>query len=119
MPTFYKPTPRLLQKRMAKAGIAQTDRAENAIVKRRSLGRCEVVEVAGSVKILFRCERRANHIHHLKAGIGRRNVGDSITALCKLHVCDQCHREIHGHVLRPVNGIDHEDARRVRYERIT
>jgi hypothetical protein len=57
-------------------------------------------------------------VHHLKSGIGRRNVGDSISARCKLHVCDNCHSEIHGHVLKPINERDRYEAATVRYERV-
>lgn len=119
--TNWKPRPKLLDKRQVKAEIAAADRAENARVKARSGGQCEV-RVS---RILFdghpaaiRCPRRASHVHHLISGIGRRNRGPSIETAHKLHVCEACHEEIHGHVLVPVDGTQREDAATVRYERV-
>ena len=111
-----KPRPRLLEKRAAKAAIEQMDMDENRKVKQRSGGRCEV-QVIGKA-IIWRCPLRASHVHHLMGGIGRRNVGRSITAECKLHVCERCHEELHGHVLKPTNYYEREDAASVRYERV-
>lgn len=121
MPPLTKPRPRLLDKRQQKADLAMIDRAENAKVKARSEGRCEVWEVIrlGSSTAHHPCRRRASHVHHLISGIGRRNRGDSIKAAHKLHVCDKCHGEIHGHVLTPVNATERESAATVRYERCT
>jgi len=120
-----KPRPRLLEKRDKQAATNALDRAENAKVKQRSGGQCEVLTVTTRLKSDFwicvtprRCHLRASHVHHLISGIGRRNVGRSITAECKLHVCDRCHEEIHGHVLKPVNDYEKEAAATVRYERI-
>jgi len=127
-----KPRPRLLEKRDKQAATNALDRAENAKVKQRSGGQCEVREmfrvdrweserVTGEPTWRYlphRCALRASHVHHLISGIGRRNVGRSITAECKLHVCDRCHEEIHGHVLKPVNDYEKEAAATVRYERI-
>lgn len=117
-----KPRPKLLSKREAKANVAKEDRAENAKVKARSKGQCEVLYqrrevIDGKVRAERRCARRAGHIHHLIAGIGRRNIGESIKAPHKLHVCENCHIEIHGHVLTTVNEQDRYDAATVRYER--
>lgn len=116
-----KPRPKLLERREAKAQIAAIDRAENAKVKARSNGQCEVIvlripnapEVGG-----WLCHRRAGHIHHLISGIGRRNVGKSIEADHKLHVCELHHEEIHGHVLKPTDEATRYDAATVRYERV-
>ena len=107
-----KPRPRLLDKRDAAATVRTKSAIEDAKVKRRSGLRCEV-RVRGA-----RCWRYANHIHHLIAGIGRRNRGSSILAEHKLHTCAECHRQITGHVLKPVNAIDREAAKSVRYERV-
>jgi hypothetical protein len=117
-----KPRPKLLEKRDKQAATNALDRSENAKVKQRSGGQCEV-RVCRESKQFFgrdinRCPLRASHVHHLISGIGRRNVGKSITAECKLHVCDRCHEEIHGHVLKPVNATEREAAATVRYERV-
>ena len=112
-----KPRPKLLDKRTVAREVAKIDRDENAEVKKRSGGRCEVLEVIMS-RSTFRCCWRASHIHHLISGIGRRNRGVSILAEHKLHVCADCHREIHGHVLNPINATEREDAATVRYKRV-
>lgn len=119
-----KPRPKLLDKREAKADVRKVDRDENAKVKARSQGQCEVREVIAygndgkPIRFLI-CHRRAGHIHHLISGIGRRNIGLSIKASAKLHVCELHHSEIHGHVLKPVDAICRYDAATVRYERIS
>jgi hypothetical protein len=120
MSTLAKPRPKLLDKRKAKADLAKIDRDENAKVKARSGGRCEVLVVLTDVRSggLGRCPLRASHVHHLISGIGRRNRGVSIEAAHKLHVCERCHAEIHGHVLKPVNDYEREAAATVKYERI-
>lgn len=114
-----KPRPKLLDKREKKADVAKEDRAENAKVKARSSGMCEVWEVFTRVDggSMMRCHRRAGHIHHLRSGIGVRNRGESIKARCKLHVCEMHHEEIHGHVLKPTDEATRYDAATVRYER--
>lgn len=120
-----KPRPKLLTKRDAARERDATDRRENLTVKSRSGGRCEVLTIVAFVTalgrdrdVIGRCPLRASHIHHLISGIGRRNVGASIEAAHKLHVCDRCHAEIHGHVLVPVNQTERESAATVRYERV-
>ena len=125
MSALAKPRPKLLEKRQAKADLAKIDRDENTKVKARSGGRCEVLVVLASATwqaarkdAMGRCPLRASHVHHLISGIGRRNVGKSITADAKLHVCERCHSEIHGHVLKPVNATEREAAATVKYERI-
>ena len=121
-----KPRPRMLDKLDAKRAREATDRAENVKVKARSGGQCEVqtlkqVRYGGMSMgrpMAIRCALRASHIHHLISGIGRRNVGKSIEAAHKLHVCERCHDKIHGHVLIPVNQYEREAAATVRFERI-
>ena len=113
-----KPRPRLLEKRPAKAETAKVDRDENFKVRMRSQGWCEVRVLERGFAGLLLCRRRGSHVHHLISGIGRRNVGKSIEAAHKLHVCDRCHEEIHGHVLKPVNEYERHDASTVRYERV-
>jgi hypothetical protein len=117
MSAIPKPRPKLLDKREASARKLALEIAENKRVKARSQGFCEAVilDRGGGQR---RCHRRAGHVHHLVSGIGRRNVGVSILAEHKLHVCDQHHEEIHGHVLKPVNEQERYDAATVRYERI-
>lgn len=114
-----KPRPQLLATRERKSQIAAQDRAENAKVKARSKGQCEVRTRVGVRTVMVpRCYRRAAHIHHLKSGIGRRNVGDSVLSKCKLHVCELHHSEIHGHVLKPTDEATRYDAATVVYERM-
>lgn len=125
-PPISKPRPKLLDKREAKAKVCAEDRAENAKVKARSGGWCEVsgyhfgdgpIHVAPN-GFHWRCRRRGAHIHHLISGMGRRNVGKSIKAEHKLHVCELHHEEIHGHVLKPTSEETRYDAATVRYERV-
>lgn len=115
-----KPRPKLLEQRETKAAISTQDRAENAKVKQRSGGQCEVqmLWISPSETFPKRCPLRASHVHHLISGIGRRNRGVSILAAHKLHVCERCHSEIHGHVLKPINATEREAAATVRYERV-
>ena len=120
MSALAKPRPKLLDKRDAKRLMNAIDRQQNDEVKQRSGGRCEVLVVLTDVRSggLGRCPLRASHVHHLISGIGRRNRGVSIEARSKLHVCERCHAEIHGHVLKPVNATEREAAATVKYERI-
>jgi hypothetical protein len=117
-----KPRPKLLEKREAKADRDRIDREQNALVKQRSGGQCEALiglsSMIAKAATFRRCARRASHVHHLISGIGRRNVGESIEAAHKLHVCDNCHAEIHGHVLKPENEMERSDAATVVYERV-
>lgn len=118
-----KKRPKLLDKRDVQANVRAEDRAENAKVKQRSGGQCEVVisKLTNPFWIIARidrrCVRRASQIHHLRSGIGIRNRGTSIKASAKLHVCDAHHSEIHGHVLKPSNEAERYEASTVRYER--
>lgn len=105
---FPKPRPRKLEK-LDRTKIRETlDRAENAKVKARSGGRCEMAEMTPRTNICSpvswkpeRCARRAIHIHHKLSGIGVRGRGPSALAENKLHVCQRCHSDIHAHVLVP------------------
>lgn len=124
--SLQKPRPKLLDRQDVARENKATDRTENAKVKKRSGGRCEVAlpmfifhDTNVATLTLTRCERRAAHVHHLISGIGRRNRGVSILAEHKLHVCAKCHREIHGHVLNPQNATaEREAASTVTYERV-
>lgn len=125
-----KPRPKLLDKREQRAALAATDRIERASCRKRSGGRCEVMEYVGPAgwraTVAFvlgvnfrRCPRRASENHHLIGGIGRKNKGRSILAAHRLDVCDRCHEEITGHVLRAVGTpVEREAADTVRYERV-
>lgn len=123
MTAIPKPRPRLLSKREAQADVRAIDRRENLKVKARSKGQCEIrivyfAAAGGFSKVFWRCPQRAGHVHHLRSGIGIRNRGESITAKAKIHVCEQHHEEIHGHVLKPTNEQDRYDAARVRFTRV-
>lgn len=97
-----KPRPRALEKKdRAKRKQSIEDR-ENAKVKARSGGQCEVKEAThGSNESIWthRCRKQARHIHHLLSGMGRRGVRESALAQNKLHVCSEDHELIHRHVL--------------------
>lgn len=119
--TNWKPKPRLLERRARRAAVTAEDRKQNDLVKIRSGGACEVRTVVThhSHVTSIRCLRRAVHVHHLISGMGRRNIGKSILAAHKLHVCDLDHADIHGHVLVPVDFLTREDAATVVYSRVT
>ena len=116
-----KPKPRILEKRDQAADLVKLERAEDAKVRARSCGRCEMRE--SIVRFVFRCERHASSIHHLRSGSGRRRVGISVLAEHKLHVCDGprgCHPLITGHVLVPLGSyVVRECANTVIYQRRT
>ena len=120
MPAIPKPRPRLLEKRDRASATAAIDRAERAKCRKRSGGKCEVVEAICNTlgqRVQFRCGCFATHNHHLLGGIGRRNRGASILAAHRIDVCKECHAELHGHVLQPV-GEGREDAATVCFERV-
>ncbi|MFH1558777.1 MAG: hypothetical protein ABII76_28625 [Pseudomonadota bacterium] len=119
-----KPRARKLEKSDRAKATAKLDRAENARVRKRSGGRCEMTErfarfigsVHGSVHADLRCCRRAaGDPHHLIKGYGQRNVGPSIWAEWKLATCPDCHSDIHNAVLVPVDK--KADAATIIYER--
>jgi hypothetical protein len=77
---------------------ARIDRLENAKVRKRSEGRCEVVVIGEG-----RCHRRATEVHHLISGNGKRAVGPSLLMEHKQHVCagiGGCHPKITEHKLK-------------------
>lgn len=124
-----KPTPKLIDKKKARADVAAIDRRENLKVKKRSGGLCEVQvwlppserrRLPGELPVAkySLCMGLAvGEPHHLISGIGRRNVGKSIKAEHKLAVCRKCHAEIHGHVLKPENEANRYDASKIRFVR--
>lgn len=97
---FPKPVPALIEKTQKQLAVASLEASENAEVRFRSGGVCEVTTLQDGVPI--RCRRRATDIHHMIGGWGRRGRGISALALHKQHVCRWCHREISGHVLQHV-----------------
>jgi hypothetical protein len=104
--TFFKhdETPAKVVKAKRASTRAATDEKESDKVKARSKGQCEVIEAipnAWSKKsfTLKRCPKRALHVHHLLGGIGVRGRGKSALAENKLHLCIDCHSDIHAHVL--------------------
>lgn len=101
---FPKPRPAALSKADRRTALVKRDTAENAKVKRRSAGRCEVEILyrGGGAVEYARCERRAVHVHHRRGGIGVRGVNDSALARYKVAVCPACHTAIHNHTLVPV-----------------
>ena len=114
MPAFPKPRPRALEKADRRKAIDATDKAENAKVKARSGGQCEMrvwlltfpkTRSQPACKVLGLCERRAIHIHHLLGGIGVRGRGESALAKNKLHLCAKCHSDIHAHILQPRGNV--------------
>jgi len=105
--TFPKPRPVALERKDRRTARKAADEAENKIVRARSGGRCQLVE---RYIRLYPCMRRAVHIHHRLPGIGVRGRGKSALAENKLHLCIECHRDIHSHVLVP----DGEYFRRIK-----
>lgn len=118
-----KPRPRLLMKREAQSKVKTQDQQERDTCHVRSGRKCEVkVDIGvfeGPVLFYRRCNRPVSENHHLIGGIGRRNKGRSILAAHRLDCCTQCHKDITGNVLVPIDGTKKEDAATVRYERRT
>jgi len=115
-----KPRARKLEKSDRAKAKAKLDRAENAKVRKRSGGRCEVLSCGMAWTLygwtLQRCQRRAvGDPHHLIKGYGQRNVGPSIWAEWKLATCKECHSDIHNAVLVPMDK--KADGLHVVYER--
>ena len=83
---FPKPFPQVLERQERRACQQARERLENATVRQRSGGRCEVV--LGE----RRCRKRGREIHHLVGGNGRRGRGKSVLATHKIHACADHHR---------------------------
>lgn len=102
---FAKGKPKVITKREEKAQLKAQDDKERKRCHVRSGGRCEVKEVIpkpeASLIVTKRCKGKAVHNHHLKGGVGRRNVGDSILAEHRLDTCQKCHQDIEAEVLVP------------------
>lgn len=114
-----KPQPRILEKREKKAALDAKDRAERKKCRIRSSGRCEVIVQTAlpecSMLRVKRCQRRAQHNHHLISGSGRRNIGPSILAAHRLDCCSLCHQLIEAAVYYPVDQSEAIYAEKVRY----
>lgn len=84
-----KGTPRAILKEKRVKVKQDIEDEQNAIVKARSGGRCEVREraVRDEHAETKRCKRDAREVHHCLGGIGRRGVRESALAQNKLHVC--------------------------------
>lgn len=98
---LQKPRPRALLKQDRVKAKQSIEVRENAIVKKRSKGQCEVRERYADSIVPYRCMRQARHVHHLLGGSGKRGIGDSALAHNKLHVCEADHDLIHQHILQP------------------
>ena len=83
---FPKPVPQFVERQERRACQQARERLENAAVKERSGGRCEVV--LGET----RCRKAGREVHHLLGGYGRRGRGDSVLAAYKVHTCVEHHR---------------------------
>ena len=83
---FPKPFPHIFERQERRACQQARERRENATVKQRSSGRCEVV-LDGR-----RCRKAGREVHHLLGGHGRRGRGDSALATHKVHTCVSHHR---------------------------
>lgn len=86
-----------------RTALAKVERVENAKVKARSGGRCEVVVADrrtgwGGGICVYPCVNTATQVHHMIGGRGRRGVGISALAEHKQDVCDQCHLDITGDI---------------------
>ena len=107
---FPKPRPAALERADRRNRLKADDLLENAKVKARSGGRCEIVLVFtfkkwhGPAWPTPRCTRRAVHIHHMIGGWGKRARGNSQLAEHKQYACAGCHSDITGHVLKRIGG---------------
>lgn len=101
---FPKPRPAKLE-RLARKQIRESlDAAENKKVKARSGGQCEVFVLITPPAYGRKCQRRGNQTHHMIGGWGKRARGISALAEHKQWVCQTCHDDIGGHVLRRIGG---------------
>jgi hypothetical protein len=116
---FPKSRVKALEKQDKDRELATQDEKENKKARKRAKGQCEVqvllVNVVGRKQMAIRCTWKDSQTHHLLSGIGRRNKGASILADWKLRVCDQCHAEITGKILKPTTA--EADAHTITYWR--
>jgi hypothetical protein len=110
---FPKARNKALDKQDKQAALEALDKKESAKAKKRAKGRCEVQWFS---PLLYRCQRKDVHTHHLISGIGKRNRGEkSILAAWKIRVCQTCHDAIHAKILRPTSA--DADASTIRFWR--
>ena len=83
---FPKPVPQFLEREARRACQQAREHRENALVRTRSGGRCEIV-LDGT-----RCRKPGREVHHLLGGNGRRGRGASALATHKVHTCVEHHR---------------------------
>ncbi len=83
---FPKPFPQILERQQRRTCQQARDRRENAKVRQRSGGQCEVVLDK------TRCRKPGHDIHHLVGGHGRRGRGASALATHKVQACLDHHR---------------------------
>lgn len=96
--------PAKVEKMARTAKRKATDEEENAKVKARAKGRCEIVWFGRKSKKVHRCKHAGNQTHHMIGGRGKRAVGISILAEHKQYACQECHSLITGRVLKRVGG---------------
>ncbi len=89
-------------KAMRDALRKRIDRLENAKVRERSEGRCEIAERYNGPR--YKCYAVATEVHHMISGRGSRARGPSLLADHKQHACHACHRLITEKKLRRVGG---------------
>ena len=100
-----KPSPGALDRAARSMARYVTDRRENAKVRIRSEGRCEVVEEVQRFGCVWgdrRCSRDGVHVHHMISGRGKRAIGQSLLAEHKQHTCAQHHEDITEHRLERI-----------------
>lgn len=113
MTAFPKPRPSKLERADRRKARRSKDEAENKKVRARSGGQCEVheaktlrwIEAKAFALEVERCPRRGNQTHHMIGGWGKRARGISVLAEHKQYVCQACHDDIGGHVLKRIGGI--------------
>lgn len=98
-------TPKAVEKAKRTAERVKSDKDENADVKARSGGRCEIKWFGKKAKRVQRCKRPSvPGVHHMIGGWGKRARGPSLLAKHKQDVCAECHGLITSHVLRRIGG---------------
>lgn len=105
--TYFKEDvviPAKVEKLARDAKRKATDESENAKVRERAKGKCEIVWFGRKSKAVHRCKHAGNQTHHMIGGRGKRARGISIKAEHKQYACQECHGLITGHVLRRVGG---------------
>lgn len=100
---FPKPTPRLLKKRQAKALTKREWRALHQIVAERDGKHCRNCKT----------ERGLDLHHVIFRSLGGKDVAENLILLCQ-----RCHQDVHGHLLKLRWRDDRQPAKTVRFERV-